>query len=212
MSIESGRGARLLRESFVPVVLVILALFGLLLYVYFSAEFEASKITIIDVVSETQSRISESGDAGGAEEGGAMMAAEASGGQSAAAALMKQGKWAEAEQLYRDELARHPGSSSLNALGAMFLKKNDLARALEYLNRAINTEPVELSAYFNRALVYSRSGQPQEALADYRAVLKGNPNHFEAQYNMGLVQMRLSDYIGAEESLRSAARSAGGGA
>lgn len=204
-----GRWMRLLRESFVPVVLVILALFGLLLYVYFKAEFEASKVTVIDVVSSSQERESMEGGTAGDEENGTLMAAAPSG-EDPAGALMRQGKWAEAEQLYRAELAKRPGSSALTALGAMYLRKNDLAHALEYLTQAINTEPVDAGAYFNRALVYSRSGQAQQAQADYRAALKINPNHFEAQYNLGVVQMRLGDYAGAEESMRIASGLAGG--
>lgn len=42
---------KMLRESFVPVVLVILGIFLLLLYVQFRAEYNADKVTVIDIQS-----------------------------------------------------------------------------------------------------------------------------------------------------------------
>jgi len=207
MGIENGRAVKLLRESFVPVILVILAIFGLLLYVYFSAEMAAVKVTVIDVVSASQEQ---GGSEGAVSEDNTDLMATVETGGDAAASLAKQGKWSDAEKLYRYEMARHPGSASLTALGVMFLRKNDLQQALDYLTQAVNTPPVDPSAYFNRAQIYSRSGQPQLALSDYQSALKLNPNHFEAQYNLGVVQMRLGEYANAEGSLRNASKLAGG--
>src|SRR4030067_3292369 len=46
---NGARWMRLFRESFVPVIIVILCIFLMLLYVRFRAEYDADKVTVIDI-------------------------------------------------------------------------------------------------------------------------------------------------------------------
>ncbi len=211
MEAEQGRWLRLFSQSFVPVVLVILGLFLLLLYTSFRAEFEADQVTTIEVMPATESDTSSDPavpDAGDTLEPAMTVAADAD--RSRAEAALRQGRWSEAEQLFQAISERQPGSRALNDLGVVFLKKGDLPRALEYFTKAINTQPIDANAYFNRALVYSRNGRYREALADYRTVLELIPYHFGAQYEIGATLARLGDRAGAAVALGKAARLAGG--
>ena len=53
---------RLFRESFMPVVIIILGIFLILLYVQFRAEYDADEVTVIDI-QPASATLSESEDA-----------------------------------------------------------------------------------------------------------------------------------------------------
>lgn len=193
MDIERDRRLRLLRESFVPVIMVFLALFSLLLYVYFKAEFEAEKVTVIDVGPDVQ-------DVAGLSAAGTAMLSAVSDMQTDA----------ETEKQYLARLSGQAGSAEYSALGALYLKRGDLVKAKEFLNRAAEMKPVAVEAYTNRALLFSRIGQPQQALDDYLAAQKIAPGHFASRFNAGMLQLALNDPLSALASFEAAARNARG--
>jgi tetratricopeptide (TPR) repeat protein len=52
--------------------------------------------------------------------------------------FLEAGKLAEARKVYEDILAKHPDNPlALNNLGAIYVKEQDYARALDYLERAL---------------------------------------------------------------------------
>jgi CHAT domain-containing protein/Tfp pilus assembly protein PilF len=73
------------------------------------------------------------------------------------AALLERGKL--------DKLNRAEGKSA-----------EDFAESLEHLNRAIELNPSQLEAIFNRALCHKHMGLTEEALADWRMYLEKDPN------------------------------------
>ena len=52
----------------------------------------------------------------------------------------------------------------------------DFAESLEHLNRAIELNPSQLEAIFNRALCHNYMGLTEEAQADWRMYLERDPN------------------------------------
>ncbi|MDH4234168.1 MAG: tetratricopeptide repeat protein, partial [Gallionella sp.] len=213
MSNGSALWLRLFRESFMPVVIVILGLFLMLLYVQFRAEYDADKVTIIDIqpASPLSAPDNEIAAISVAESGPEpLVSSGADSEQQLASALLAQGKWPEAERLYRNILARSHSSRALNDLGVLYLKKGDVRRALDYFNQAINTTPVDTSALFNRALALSRSGRSLEALEAYRTLLARQPGHFEGQYNLAIQLIKQGDKTAGAAALEAAARLASG--
>ena len=200
---------RLFRESFVPVVIVILGLFLILLYVQFRAEYDADEVTVIDIQPVTAS-VSESEGETALAESQPIVASGANPEQQRAAALMAQGKWPEAEQLYLARLSHQRNSHTLNDLGVLYLKKGDVTRALDYLKQAMDVNPADTSVLFNHALALSRSGRSREALEGYRALLTQQPNHFEGQYNLAILLVKQGDQAAGVIALEKAVQLANG--
>jgi tetratricopeptide (TPR) repeat protein len=59
--------------------------------------------------------------------------------------------------------------------------RGDLARALVELDRVLRERPDHAGAYHNRGLIHLREGRPADAVADFRAALRQDPNLTEAR-------------------------------
>jgi tetratricopeptide (TPR) repeat protein len=60
--------------------------------------------------------------------------------------------------------------------GVIYASRGDLKRAISLLNIAISIDPKKGAAYYNRALVYDRLNQKEEAIKDYNMALVYNPD------------------------------------
>ena len=207
---NSGRLMSLLRESFVPVVIVILALFLMLLYVQFRAEYDAGKVTVINIQPIAPSVLEDIDAVVALGETEPIASGELGSEQQRAAELMVQSKWQEAEEIYLGILSLHRSSMALNDLGILYLKKGDVPRALDYFNQAAQTDPSDTSALFNRSLALSRSGHPQQAIGSYRKLLSVHPAHFEGQYNLAILLIKQDDKKAGAAELEKAITLAGG--
>lgn len=210
MMFNGGRWLRLFRESFVPVMIVLLGIFLMLLYVQFRAEYDADKVTVIDIQSAEVTSVLDDEILVAQGEQEPIVASGSDAEQQRAAALMAKKKWREAEQIYLGMLAKERSSQVLNALGVLYLKKDEIAQAIDHFNQALDADSRDTSALFNRALAYSRSGKHGEALADYRALLARQPGHFEGQYNLAILLIRQGDRVEAEKALEKAVALASG--
>lgn len=206
MSGSGFRWLRLFRESFVPVMIVILGLFLVLLYVQFRTEYDADKVTVIDIqpvaLGESESESAEPGDSTDVSSSAESGVADPE--RQRARALMAQKKWADAERIFQAILKRRRSARGLKDLGVLYLKKGDMTRALKYFDQAVEANPADRSALFNRALALARGGRKREALEGYRALLAKQPNHFPGLYNMALLLMEQGDKSGASDALEKA--------
>ncbi len=226
---NGSRWIRLFRESFVPVLIIILGLFLILLYVQFRAEYDADKVTVIDIQplapsasdSETAADPGDFAPAGSAgpelviSAGADQEQQHSDPEQQRAHALMAQKKWSEAERIYLNILAlnilAHQNSArALKDLGVLYQKQGDLPRALDYFNKAVVADPSDVSALFHRALALSHSGRRREAIDGYRALLARQPNHFEGQFNMATLLIKQGDQAAGATALETAAQMASG--
>ncbi len=202
----------LMRESFIPVTLVIVLIFLLLLYVQYKSSIDAEQITLIEI----EASIPTSNLDGVLEEAGTELGKLINTNRTddplylEAQALVNSGKLAEAETLYLQRLSQKKSSEILNDLGVLYYKMGEIRRALIYLDQAIDTSPIYASAYFNRGVIHSASGDYALAITDYRQLLKKISGHFEAQYNIGIAYLRLDDYTKAAEAFSRASQLAGG--
>lgn len=90
-------------------------------------------------------------------------------------------------------LANCTGDDYYN-LGVYEAKEGNHEKAIEYFSKAIEKNPKDNNAYFNRA--YSQQllgGKEKKVIADYSKSLKLNPNDNEAYMNRGIVFMEIGE-------------------
>jgi tetratricopeptide (TPR) repeat protein len=103
--------------------------------------------------------------------------------------------------------AAQPGASSdpllLDAIGTLFSRANDQARALAAYERAVSLAPGTAHYLFNRATVYRFLGRLTEAEADYDRVIALKAADYEAYTNRSELRTQSADanHIDELESL-----------
>ena len=68
-----------------------------------------------------------------------------------------------------------------NDLGVQLASQNLLDGALAAFERAIELDPLYADAHFNLGLAYWKKGLKNEAIFEFKAALKINPNHLKAK-------------------------------
>lgn len=71
--------------------------------------------------------------------------------------------------------------------GAAFEEKGQLTEAMAEYNRAIELDPRNTNAYYNRASLYQKQGKPEAAFADFNKIIEINPNYSQSYYGRGLI-------------------------
>jgi tetratricopeptide (TPR) repeat protein len=96
------------------------------------------------------------------------------------------GRLPDAEQLYRQVLARAPRHApALHMLGVIAHQVGDNRTAVDLIGAAIRIRPDFAEAHYNRGLCLKDLGRPDEALAAYDAALRFRPDLAEAHANRG---------------------------
>ncbi len=117
----------------------------------------------------------------------------------------KQGKYPEAETLYREALQKDPAYiPALNELAWLLaLRGQKLDEALESINQAINLAGPQPGFLDTRAVVELAQAQPEKALADMQTVIDAQPapNRY---FHLALAQQKLGRADEAAESLKKA--------
>lgn len=200
---------RFAQESFMPVVLAVLAVALLLLYAEYRALSDAGRITVI-TVDEQVTRDTESADEQDLSVPQFSSVDDSDPRYQEAATLAQRGDLRAAERKYQAILGNAPSSRLFNDLAVLALKRGDRREALAHLNRALKLEPVYARAYFNRALLHANAGNTVAARKDYESLLKALPNHYEGHLNLGVLLMRSQDYAAAAELFARTNKLAGG--
>ena len=71
--------------------------------------------------------------------------------------------------------------------GNAFEQNGRLTEAMAEYKRAIELEPQNTNAYYNRALLYQKEGDAKAALADFDKIIAINPNFSEPYYGLGQI-------------------------
>ncbi|HYO64289.1 MAG TPA: tetratricopeptide repeat protein [Pyrinomonadaceae bacterium] len=88
-------------------------------------------------------------------------------------ALAEQGRHDEAITVFDGLAAVAPATAYFQAaLGALWLRKDDPARALEHLNAALAADPRDITALTNRGEAFMRAGDRAAAERDFEEVLR----------------------------------------
>jgi tetratricopeptide (TPR) repeat protein/SAM-dependent methyltransferase len=112
----------------------------------------------------------------------------------------------EAEQLYRELLAREPGHvPALHSLGVLSHQQGKSAAAVDLIERAIAGDGSIPDFYYNLGVILEAMGRRNEAAARYRGASELKPDHFGAWLNLGNVLIALGRLDEAEAACRTAA-------
>ena len=123
-----------------------------------------------------------------------------------ALALHEQGRFDEAETLYRQILETAPKNPDvLNLLGLVAQAKGIHNEAVELFYKAVCAAPTHAPFYFNLAFSLDLWGKPREALDNYRKALTLAPDLKEAWNNIGTLCRKLGQTAEAETAYRRAA-------
>jgi tetratricopeptide (TPR) repeat protein len=95
--------------------------------------------------------------------------------------------------LFLAQSARHR-VDQLKTTGLELVKRGDPQAALEEFNQAVELEPDNPEAHYNRGNVHYDLGNYQAALEDYDRTLELSPNKINAFYNRGLTHYELENY------------------
>ena len=67
----------------------------------------------------------------------------------------------------------------------LYLQLGNLDLAVQYLRRAIETNPADSHAHYNLGIAYQSSGLPDDAVTAYIKSIRLNPANANAQVNLG---------------------------
>lgn len=88
--------------------------------------------------------------------------------------------------------------------GRELIDKRDYMEAILNLNKAIELDTKNASAYFLRATLKEKFEDLHGAMKDYNSSIESNPKSAETFFARGNVKMRLQDYYGAIEDFSAA--------
>lgn len=115
------------------------------------------------------------------------------------------GHYDRAISLLEEALKLDPGFAAAAAnLVSVHLLRNDLAGARVAADRFVAIAPQAARALYARGLVALRAGDTPTALADFRALLSGNPAYAVAHYDLALAQIQGGRLPDAERELDTA--------
>lgn len=88
--------------------------------------------------------------------------------------------------------------------GRELIDKRDYMEAILNLNKALELDAKNSSAYFLRANLKEKFEDLHGAMKDYNLAIEANPKFADAFFARGNVKMRLQDYYGAIEDFTAA--------
>lgn len=206
---EDMKKIKVLRESFIPATIVMALLFIAVFFVEIKVKMDSEKMVVVEIensVRDTASIIEEDPD-------DELRVIEVSAGVAEQPdGVIRKALAGAAQAPIKAQMAAGTGRSvhGLEAEAAAYHKSGKLELALDAYDRLIKAGGPNAGAYFDRAVIYSSLGRQDEAVRDYRAALSVNPRHYEANYNLGVVLLRMKDVYGAAAAFRAAADSTGG--
>ena len=196
---------RKLRESFLPLLTLLIALVGIALLMDEHAERRLDDYTVLPVRASSETWQSDRMDDDGMDGTDSPFVPDVeavSRETSAARALSDAGAFDRAVEVLKKALGGDPENVVLlNEMGVTLIRLSRTDDAIGAFTRAVASEPTYFRAYYNRAVAYQRDGDLTHAAADYEQAIRLHPNHFESQYNLGLLKMRQGDYAAADQLL-----------
>ena len=204
---------RLLSESFLPLLVILLAILGVAAWIDSYATSYARREQVIQVTPTAAGWDPELlGDDGmrEREEGAALDPAANRPEIAEARRLSRASDHRKALAILTKALATAPKDAALwNEAGVYRLRAGEARAAVEAFDKALALDAHYERALFNRAVARAKSGDRAGARADYLAVIAQHPRYFEAVFNLGLLLLDEGDAKGATDRLRAAVDLAG---
>ncbi len=122
------------------------------------------------------------------------------------------GDYAKAEADYRQVIAaedvKPPGLTARNRLAALMMRRNDPADAKKLLAAVLAQDPRDDEALTLRGNIALAEKDPKAAIADYRSVLRDQPNAVGVMRTLARAHLANGDPALAEDTMRSAVEAA----
>jgi arylsulfatase A-like enzyme/uncharacterized protein HemY len=93
-------------------------------------------------------------------------------------------------------------AGSCDVLAAIYIVRGDLARAGEYLRKALELNPRLSNVHYRIAWIAEKQGRTVEAEAEYLKELEITPRHFKALYNLARVYQMTGNSEKEQETLK----------
>jgi Flp pilus assembly protein TadD len=111
------------------------------------------------------------------------------------------GEMEKAENVFLSLLSLSPGDArALNNLGNVYLSRGELATAIAFYEKALESDPEDAAIHLNRAVAHLLGGDQESAMADARIAIEATGGKGEAASLLGL---RLSEAVTAEQGKAS---------
>lgn len=108
---------------------------------------------------------------------------------------LERGEYAEAERLFRRQVAKTPGSAeALSDLGTVLAREDRFDEAVLAYRRALKADPRLVPIYFNLGVAYFRAGRYQEAIGPFEQFLQTRPNDPRARQLRAVSLIEAAQY------------------
>jgi tetratricopeptide (TPR) repeat protein len=108
---------------------------------------------------------------------------------------LERGEYAEAERLFRQQVAKTPQSAeALSNLGAVLAREQKFDEAIETYERALRADPKLTGVYFNLGVAYFKAGRYQAAAAPFETFLKSRPADPRARQLLAVSLVESAQY------------------
>lgn len=178
-----------INKTFVPILLVLLALYLILFKVHFEANSNSTEVTLIQIqtAQSADGKRSEMDDERGQ---GAMQNAIYRQGID----LLSQKNFNGVNNIISELSANSEQRLADLLKGRLEMEKRNFDVALTLFNAIVERGDATVSIYMARARTFNRLKQPLKAMEDYETILAISPNHFGATFNRALIFKNLDDY------------------
>jgi tetratricopeptide (TPR) repeat protein len=110
----------------------------------------------------------------------------------ASANAHRPGDLSQALEHYRAALAEKPADPELlDSVGQILVAMNRPAEAVPFLQQAVDAEPFSITARFDLASAYARSGSLKEAVEQYESLVQSGTADARVHHNLGLALHQL---------------------
>ncbi|HEY2324366.1 MAG TPA: sulfatase-like hydrolase/transferase [Thermoanaerobaculia bacterium] len=124
-------------------------------------------------------------------------------------AFLDMGRFADADRVFQNVLTIDPNNApALQNLGISALRRDDRARAMDYLNRALTLNPRLPNALNTLGVAYADAGQFAEAVDYWNRAVAVDPRQYDALFNIALVETRAGHREEAKRALAQFIRTA----
>lgn len=189
-----------INKTFVPILLVLLALYLLLLKVHFEANDITTEVTHIEIPAAHASDSSEQQDIDDENEHGILQNES----YRLGLALISEKDFDAANKVITQLSAAGEPLLAELLTGRMAMEQRDFASALQLFNEIVERGEANVSVYMARARTLNRLQQRHKAIQDYEQIIALSPNHFGATFNRALILLNLDDYEQATAGFKRA--------
>lgn len=119
--------------------------------------------------------------------------------------LFRQGKYAEAIQVFNQALQADPDQADVHdAIATAYFVVKDYDKAVEHFTRVTQLQPKDAKAYINLGAVYNRKEEFQKAADILKKAMSRDGKAVEAYYNLGIAYRGLKQPAMAINSYKEA--------